>query len=121
VLTLFSAEKESRLSVSLEGLEYLMYNNTFKYNQLEEILRKREHPGDQWAAELGLPNLVPVHQFAMPLFYRFFPATSISVKRGCMMVGNPELPTMLVVVSKRERLEERESEVQRDYLIWIGS
>eukprot|EP00026_Physarum_polycephalum_P007866 Phypoly_transcript_07936.p1 GENE.Phypoly_transcript_07936~~Phypoly_transcript_07936.p1 ORF type:complete len:507 (-),score=47.97 Phypoly_transcript_07936:28-1548(-) len=92
-----NAEKESRLSVALEGLEYLMYNNTFKYDHLEEILRKREHPGDQWAAELGLPNLVPVHQFSMPFFYRLFPATSISVKRGCMMVGNPELPTMLVV------------------------
>lgn len=99
-----------------------MLNHSFKYDHLEDILRRREQSADQWAADLdlglGLPaNMVPVHQFVMPWFYRLFPATSISIKRGAMMIGNPELPTMLVVVRVQSvRLEDEE-----DWVGWVGS
>ncbi len=40
---MFTADKDCRLNISLEGLEYLIYNNTYRYEHLEAILRKREN------------------------------------------------------------------------------
>eukprot|EP01133_Synstelium_polycarpum_P003736 gene3736-4309_t len=43
-------------------------------------------------------KLPAVKDFVIPRFYRLFSASSLSIRKGCLMVSNPELPTILVVL-----------------------
>jgi hypothetical protein len=45
--------------------------------------------------------MTPVSQYKMPLLYRMFPAIGVSMKELCVYIGNPYLPTMMQITSKK--------------------
>ncbi|EGG17318.1 hypothetical protein DFA_08311 [Cavenderia fasciculata] len=112
-----------RLAIHLEGVEYLVYNNSYRYDQIDKIIKEKNgetvqqqqqqqqeqqqqqdgngdfHNNNNENAQKIIEdlNLPSVKDFVRPMFYRVFPASSLSVRKGCIMVSNPELPTMLVI------------------------
>lgn len=75
----------------------MIFNNSYRYNHLEEVLRKSSDAAEAIHQVVECATrLTPVNQFVTPMFYRLFPASSILIRKGCLMMGNPELPTMLV-------------------------
>jgi len=140
-----------RIGIELSGLEYLVYNNSYKYDYIQEILLKKKNfnVGDipininlnnsnnsnnnsnnnnnnnnnndsnsnsynshnnnnnndddndntsQQDKKNDQPPMVSVRDFVIPRFYRMFSATSFVIRKGCVMLSNPELPTILVVL-----------------------
>ncbi|KAF2070128.1 hypothetical protein CYY_008551, partial [Polysphondylium violaceum] len=123
-----------RIGIELSGLEFLVYNNSFKYDYIQDILEKKKNgmpfninvnsnsssnnttsnvskgnntnnsnDNDSQCSNEDkkndqVPPMVSVRDFVIPRFYRMFSATSFIIRKGCVMLSNPELPTMLVVL-----------------------
>ncbi|KYQ88378.1 hypothetical protein DLAC_11076 [Tieghemostelium lacteum] len=143
-----------RLSIEMSGVEYLIYNNSYKYDNIKQVLEKRnkftmnevvniisevtqqqtqqtqqtqqqqngsadkgslsgadhsnsgsnrdkslsDKDSSQQVKELPLPA---VKDFIIPRFFRLFPATDFTIRRGCLMLSNPELPTILVTLFQK--------------------
>eukprot|EP01105_Mastigella_eilhardi_P014585 TRINITY_DN3318_c0_g1_i2.p1 TRINITY_DN3318_c0_g1~~TRINITY_DN3318_c0_g1_i2.p1 ORF type:complete len:2863 (-),score=593.72 TRINITY_DN3318_c0_g1_i2:1513-10071(-) len=96
-------KRACRLEVRANGVEYLIYNNAAEYDRIAAIINKTQ--ADKEGVQVVLPQestkLVPAPEFKLPQFYSVFPAIRFHITKGCIMVGNPELPHMLRATFKR--------------------
>lgn len=109
--------------IQIYGLEYLVYNNSSKYDHIRELLRKRQenHP-TAVEDDVILQQLLPsVDAYQTSFYYQIFPTTKIQVRsthlfpptfstysptklqirKGCAYIGNPYLPCMVVLTLQR--------------------
>lgn len=89
--------KKCRLKIQLNGLEFMVYNNSTKYNHLEKIIAKRNgNSFEDYNNELK-------ETIEKPWIFRFVPAIAISMKRGCIYIGNPHLPKIAVTTFQKSK------------------
>eukprot|EP00727_Mastigamoeba_balamuthi_P000579 m51a1_g10518 hypothetical protein (3412) ;mRNA; f:200861-214054 len=95
-----SGDYPCRLDVRLEGVEYLWHNRTDAYDRLDALARQRQ--GEAAAVEV-VETLVSASQYTLPRGLALVPAVSFAIHRACIMLGNPELPTITVVTFRRAK------------------
>ncbi|KAI9188802.1 Macrophage colony-stimulating factor 1 receptor [Blastocladiella emersonii ATCC 22665] len=110
-------QKVCRIGVRLKGVEWIMYNRTPVFDWIEEQLRKSTadrplsrassqsiHLSSQDPLNLGDGKTAPTAARPPPpadsWFRQLFPIEIVSGK-GCIVVGNPQLPTVLVLDWKK--------------------
>ena len=115
-----------RVRITTSGMEYMMYNNSTKYDDMEQLekvfkgeltfqewkdakrpqsdapssrnLNRNGKKSDQSVTQIDPSDSGTEDQsLKLPLFYRLCPITSIVVTKGAVYVGAPRLPNVMVV------------------------
>eukprot|EP00937_MAST-01D_sp_MAST-1D-sp2_P000707 g707.t1 len=99
-----------RLQVQLNGCEYMMYNNSYAYDDIEELKRslvsgmgvrddkdKDKDKDKGKGGDKGKGRDPKEYERGVPPFYVFCPITAVHITTGVVYVGAPRLPTVLVV------------------------
>jgi hypothetical protein len=86
-------DQPCRLGVQLSGLEYLVFNNSYVYDKLEELRKKRGQDNtipDEINVEdiqaVAAEAMAPVASYKLPWLYRYFPAIAFQFKNGCVCI-----------------------------------
>lgn len=88
-----------RLTTHMNGMQLCIYNNSKRIDNIEELC-KEVQSDEAISADTILNVLSPAdHEFhqktALPFFYKVFPGINITVSRGCIMLGAPNLPNII--------------------------
>jgi len=86
------------LQVTSRGIEYYILNNSGRYEDLDRILKKRERGAQDQGLHVGLD--VPPDA---PLLFWLSKTIVINLSVGCVIIGNPSLPTALVISFQKAR------------------
>lgn len=90
-----------RLTVYLSGVEVSCYNNSKRYDEIQQFFLSRGRNPDKddkyKAEDIGLPNGLAN---GVPWVYNWFPVTKISVTQLCFYAGEPSIPSTLVSHAK---------------------
>ena len=86
------------LQVTSRGIEYYILNNSGRYEDLDRILKKRERGAQDQGLHVGLD--VPPDA---PLLFWLSKIIVINLSVGCVIIGNPSLPTALVISFQKAR------------------
>jgi hypothetical protein len=90
-----SAAKLCRLHIHLSGVEYFLFNNVARYKRLREWLNRQ--PADANGNVALPPDVVDEALIALPGYFKIFPVIDITLSRASLMIGNPELPAVVLV------------------------
>jgi hypothetical protein len=94
-----SATKLCRLHVHLSGVEYFLFNNVARYKRLRQWIDRQ--PVDADGNIAVPPDLFDAAAIAVPGYFKLFPVIDISLSRASLMIGNPELPGVVLIQSPR--------------------
>ena len=86
------------LHLTSRGFEYYIFNNSGRYEQLDNIMKKRQ----RGAAEQNLNIGVDVPPDA-PLLFWLSKTIVINLTVGCVIIGNTSLPTAMVISFQKAR------------------
>jgi hypothetical protein len=96
--------EESRAQINLHGFEYLIFNNTARYDNIREIIRKRQENSESGVSDdadaqelVEQVKMTAVEEWEAGWFSKIVPVVDLSIKRGCMMIGNFNVASMLVI------------------------
>ena len=92
------AKHPALLHITSRGLEYYIINNGARYEDLETILKRREEDAVEQHVQVGLDAPPDA-----PLLFWLTKALVINLSVGCVIIGNPSLPTALVVSFEKAR------------------
>ena len=92
------AKHPALLHITSRGLEYYIINNGARYEDLETILKRREEDTVEQHVQVGLDAPPDA-----PLLFWLTKALVINLSVGCVIIGNPSLPTALVVSFEKAR------------------
>ena len=106
--------KESRFRIYLNGVEWLIYNNVSRYDQInakklsshmndinsegeeDSMLRHDDRIHDESSDEPGIMERDNIQQF-----FEWAKSVGVDVRRGCIAIGNSELPVSLRIAFRR--------------------
>jgi len=89
-----------RLSIGIRGLEVVVYNNTGKWSQLANYLYKAANNTQQHSITIPPAPADPIDwslYLDLPLMYRWFPVSHVTITQFVVMMGALHLPTTMVV------------------------
>lgn len=92
-----------------------MFNNSDRYQHLENILRKL---AGETVEDGPVEPLVPVSEWEAPLWNKIAPALDIFLRSGVIMIGNDSLPTIAVFFFRYSFLDHQFG--QRRVHNWAG-
>lgn len=94
-----------RLVIDLHGLELLFYNNSAKYQYFKSMLSKSVNNNTTNTTtnnnnnDIEIP--ISVTEYTPSLLIKLFPVIGIIIHTGCIYIGNPYLPTLLLLQTKK--------------------